>query len=135
MRITRRFTSEGQSPYQGIGFRAQASEIRNPDGSVVFAQDGLQVPDSWSQVAVDILAQKYVRRAGVPSKLVPVAEEDVPNFLWRKVAATAELAEVPAHERFTGETDARQVFDRLAGTWTYWGWKAGYFDSDRDAHA
>ncbi|MCA0201264.1 MAG: vitamin B12-dependent ribonucleotide reductase [Proteobacteria bacterium] len=135
MRITRRFTNEGQSPYQGIGFRAQASEIRNPDGSVVFAQDGLQVPESWSQVAVDILAQKYVRRAGVPARLVPVAEEDVPDFLWRKVAATAELSELPEKERFTGETDARQVFDRLAGTWAYWGWKAGYFDSDRDARA
>ncbi|MCC6913497.1 MAG: vitamin B12-dependent ribonucleotide reductase [Rhodospirillaceae bacterium] len=135
MRITRRFTSEGQSPYQGIGFRAQASEIRNPDGSVVFAQDGLQVPESWSQVAVDILAQKYVRRAGVPAKLVPVAEGDVPDFLWRKVAATAELSELAEKDRFTGETDARQVFDRLAGTWAYWGWKAGYFDSDRDARA
>ncbi|MGE4063980.1 MAG: vitamin B12-dependent ribonucleotide reductase [Rhodospirillaceae bacterium] len=135
MRITRRFTIEGQSPYQGMAFRSQASEIRNPDGSVVFAQDGLQVPESWSQVAVDILAQKYVRRAGVPARLVPVAEDDVPDFLWRKVAATAELAEIPESERFTGETDARQVFDRLAGTWTYWGWKAGYFDSDRDARA
>jgi len=135
MRITRRFTSEGQSPYQGIAFRTQASEIRNPDGSVVFAQGGIQVPEAWSQVAVDILAQKYVRRAGVPAKLIPLAEDDVPDFLWRKAPATAELGEMPAAARFTGETDARQVFDRLAGTWTYWGWKAGYFDSDRDAHA
>ncbi len=135
MRITRRFTSEGQSPYQGIAFRAQASEIRNPDGSVVFSQTGMQVPESWSQVAVDILAQKYVRKAGVPAKLVPVAESDVPDFLWRKVAATAEMTDLPEHARYGGETDAREVFDRLAGTWAYWGWKAGYFDSDRDARA
>jgi len=135
MRITRRFTSDGQSPYHGIAFRTQASEIRNPDGSVVFAQAGLAVPESWSQVAVDILAQKYVRRAGVPAKVVPVAEDDVPDFLWRKVAATAELGELPPAERFGAEADARQVFDRMAGTWTYWGWKSGYFDSDRDARA
>ena len=32
-----------------------------------------------------------------------------------------------------GETDARQVFDRMAGTWTYWGWKAGYFSTEEDA--
>ena len=133
MRVTRRFTTEGKSPYDGIEFRAQASEIRNPDGSVVFRQEAVMVPTAWSQVACDILAQKYFRRAGVPTKLVPIAENDVPNFLWRKTAAAAELGELPESERSTGETDARQVFDRLAGTWTYWGWKAGFFDSDADA--
>jgi ribonucleoside-diphosphate reductase alpha chain len=135
MRVTRRFTTEGKSPYDGIAFRALASEIRNPDGSVVFRQDAVTVPAAWSQVACDILAQKYFRRAGVPAKLVPVAEQDVPDFLWRKTAATAELRELPEGERLVGETDARQVFDRLAGTWTYWGWKAGFFDSDNDARA
>jgi ribonucleoside-diphosphate reductase alpha chain len=133
MRVMRRFTTEGKSPYDGIAFRALASEIRNPDGSVVFRQDAVTVPAAWSQVACDILAQKYFRRAGVPAKLVPIAENDVPDFLWRKTAATAELRELPESERIGGETDARQVFDRLAGTWTYWGWKAGFFDSDTDA--
>ena len=135
MRIARRFTTEGASAYEGLAFREIASEIRNPDGSVVFAQAGVTVPAAWSQVACDVLAQKYFRRAGVPARLVPVAEADVPDFLWRKVPATAELKELPAAERTVGETDARQVFDRLAGCWAYWGWKAGYFDSDRDAHA
>src|SRR4029077_17020182 len=59
MRIRRQFTAEGRSPYEGIAFRAAASEIRNPDGSIVFAQDGIEVPESWSQVACDVLAQKY----------------------------------------------------------------------------
>ena len=135
MRIARRFTTEGASAYEGLAFREIASEIRNPDGSVVFAQAGVTVPAAWSQVACDVLAQKYFRRAGVPARLVPVAEADVPDFLWRKVPATAELKELPEAERTVGETDARQVFDRLAGCWAYWGWKAGYFDSDRDAHA
>ena len=135
MRITRRFTKPGKSPYDGIAFRAVTSEIRNPDGSTVFRQDDIMVPAGWSQVASDIIAQKYFRRAGIPTALVPVAENDVPDFLWRKVAASAELKELPEAQRTRGESDSRDVFDRLAGTWTYWGWKAGFFDSDADARA
>jgi len=126
MRIRRHFTVEGQSPYEGIAFRAGASEIRNPDGSIVFAQDGIEVPESWSQVACDVLAQKYFRKAGVPKQLMPVAEDGVPQFLWRRQALGTET---------TGEHSAKQVFDRLAGTWTYWGWKGGYFDGETDARA
>ena len=86
MRIRRHFTVEGHSPYEGIAFRTAASEIRNPDGSIVFAQDDIEVPESWSQVACDVLAQKYFRKAGVPKTLKPVPEEGVPEFLWRKQA-------------------------------------------------
>ena len=135
MRITRHFTADGKSPYETIPFRPMASEIRNPDGSVVFRQDSVMVPEAWSQVACDILAQKYFRRAGVPARLVPMAEKDVPDFLWRKTAANGELRELPEDARIVGETDARQVFDRMAGCWAYWGWKAGFFDSDADARA
>ena len=99
MRIRRHFTVEGHSPYEGIAFRSAASEIRNPDGSVVFAQDGIEVPEAWSQVAVDILAQKYFRKAGVPARLKKVEENDVPSFLWRSVADEAALAELPETER------------------------------------
>src|SRR5437867_4284638 len=91
MRIPRRFTTEMTGPYEGLQFRAMASEIRNPDGSVVFAQSGVTVPAGWSQVACDVLAQMYFGRAGIAACLVPVAEPDVPDFLWRKVPATAEL--------------------------------------------
>ena len=66
MRIERRFTTEGQSAYAGIEFRLTTSEIRNPDGSVVFHADNVEVPAAWSQVAADVLAQKYFRKAGVP---------------------------------------------------------------------
>ena len=86
MRIRRHFTVEGHSPYEGIAFRNAASEIRNPDGSIVFAQTDIEVPESWSQVASDVLAQKYFRKAGVPKALKPVAEEGVPEFLWRRQA-------------------------------------------------
>ena len=83
MRIQRCFTDETKSPYEGIEFRNSSSEIRNPDGSVVFAQKEISVPAAWSQVAVDILAQKYFRKAGVPAELRPVKEETVPGWLWR----------------------------------------------------
>ena len=126
MRIRRQFTSEGRSPYEGIAFRHGTSEIRNPDGSVVFRQTDIEVPEDWSQVACDVLAQKYFRKAGVPAALTPVPEDGVPQWLWRKTASGSETA---------GETSATQVFDRLAGTWTYWGWKGGYFDRESDARA
>ncbi len=93
------------------------------------------MPEAWSQVACDVLAQKYFRRAGVPACLVPVEENDVPSFLWRQVADEQKLAGADPELRTHGETSARQVFHRLAGTWAYWGWKGGYFDSEADARA
>ncbi len=135
MRIERRFTTEGQSAYAGIEFRLTTSEIRNPDGSVVFHADNVEVPTAWSQVAADVLAQKYFRKAGVPARLKKVEEETVPSWLWRSVADEAALAELPEKERSVGEHSAKQVFERLAGTWTYWGWKGRYFDSEADARA
>ncbi len=135
MHIARRFTTAGRDPYETVAFRTVASEIRNPDGSVVFAAEGIEVPAEWSQVACDILAQKYLRKAGVPSKLVPVAEDGVPSWLWRRKADEALLALLPKEERYGGETSAKQCFDRLAGTWTYWGWLGGYFDGEEDARA
>lgn len=135
MRIERRYTKKGQDAYAGIEFRKTKSEIRNPDGSIVFKLDDINVPASWSQVASDILAQKYFRKAGVPAALKRVEEYEVPSFLWRSIADSATLAKLPEGERFVSERDSRQVFDRLAGTWTYWGWKGGYFDSEEDAQA
>ncbi|MBZ0216522.1 MAG: vitamin B12-dependent ribonucleotide reductase [Fimbriimonadaceae bacterium] len=134
MRIPRHFTAKGKSPYESIDFRAATSEIRNPDGSIVFRLEDIAVPTAWSQVASDILAQKYFRKAGVPVRLKKVEENTVPSWLWRSEADTDALAELPEESRYGSEMDARQVFNRLAGTWTYWGWKGGYFDSEEDAH-
>ena len=69
MQIKRHFTGDNQSPYDKIKFRTAVSEIRNPDGSVVFQNDKVEVPEAWSQVATDVLAQKYFRKAGVPAAL------------------------------------------------------------------
>ena len=135
MRIERKFTKEGQSPYDTIEFRQSASEIRNPDGSVVFQLEKLEVPKQWSQVAADILAQKYFRKAGVPARLKKIEENTVPSWLWRSVADEKALEKLPEDKRYSCETDARQIFNRLAGTWTYWGWKGGYFSTEQDARA
>ncbi len=135
MRIERRYTKENQSAYEGIEFRQATSEIRNPDGSVVFKLENIDVPANWSQVASDIIAQKYFRKAGVPKVLKKVEENSVPSWLWRSEADTDAMADLPKEEQYGSEMDARQVFDRLAGTWTYWGWKGGYFDAEEDAQA
>jgi ribonucleoside-diphosphate reductase alpha chain len=135
MRIERRYTKDGQSAYADIKFRLTTSEIKNPDGSVVFKLDNVEVPEFWSQVASDVLAQKYFRKAGVPARLKKVEENTVPSFLWRSVADETALAALPEKERYIGEQTSQQVFDRLAGTWTYWGWKGGYFDAESDAQA
>src|SRR5437667_6420702 len=128
MRITRRFTRPNHDAYAGLPFAPRSSRIVNPNGSVVFETKDVMVPEKWSQVAVDILAQKYFRRAGVPTKLVRIPEEGVPAWLQR---SESESADTPTG----GETDSRQVFHRLAGCWTYWGWKGGYLSSEADARA
>ena len=135
MQIERRYTKAVGTPYAEIPFRSAKSEIRNPDGSIVFALENFDVPAAWSQVASDVLAQKYFRKAGVPARLKRVEENDVPSFLWRSVPDEAALAALPEAERFGPETSAKQVFDRLVGTWTYWAWKGGYFGDEADAHA
>ncbi|HEX3417231.1 MAG TPA: vitamin B12-dependent ribonucleotide reductase, partial [Stellaceae bacterium] len=135
MHIARHFTTAGRDPYETVPFRTGSSEIRNPDGSVVFEAEGFEVPAEWSQVACDILAQKYFRKAGVPARLAPVAEQGVPPWLSWRTDDEGGLAALAESARHGGETSAGQVFDRMAGTWTYWGWKAGYFDSEGDARA
>ncbi|WP_343559583.1 vitamin B12-dependent ribonucleotide reductase [Kiloniella sp. b19] len=139
MKIARHFTTASKgnydagAVYSSIAFRTTSSEIRNPDGSVVFQANNIEVPESWSQVASDILAQKYFRKRGVPAKLKRVEENDVPSWLWRSVPDTKAMANMDENDKILGETSAKQVFDRLAGAWTYWGWKGGYFNTEEDA--
>jgi len=127
MKIERKFTKAGTDAYAELDFISTVSEIRNPDGSIVFKLDNVEVPASWSQVASDVIAQKYFRKAGVPSAVTKVKEKGVPAFLWRSVPAEGAT--------MGGETSSKQVFDRLAGAWTYWGWKGGYFTTEADAQA
>jgi ribonucleoside-diphosphate reductase alpha chain len=126
MQMQRLFTREGQDAFAGINFVPRSSRIVNPNGTVVFEMKDLLAPEGWSPVAVDVLAQKYFRRAGLPLRAEAVPEAGVPDWLRRSKPADGDP--VTGHE-----IDARQVFRRLAGCWTYWGWKGGYFSSERDA--
>ncbi|MEX0890349.1 MAG: vitamin B12-dependent ribonucleotide reductase, partial [Balneolaceae bacterium] len=134
MEFTRLYTKkEWDSPFGEIRFEPRKSEIKNPDGSVVFNMEDVIVPESWSQVATDIIAQKYFRKAGVPVHLRRVPEKGVPGWLQRCVADEKKLEDLDEEKRYSHEIDSRQVFHRLAGCWTYWGWKHDYFDSEEDA--
>jgi ribonucleoside-diphosphate reductase alpha chain len=135
MKIDRVFTNAEEGPLSKIDFTTRTSEIKNPDGSVVFRMEDVKVPSTWSQVATDIIAQKYFRKAGVPKLLTKLGEEGIPEWLQTSVADEDMLKQLPEKDRCGGETDARQVFSRMAGCWTYWGWKANYFNSEEDARA
>lgn len=126
MKVSRYYTKSGQSPYEGIRFEPRKSEIRNPDGSTVFLMENVMVPEGWSQVATDILAQKYFRKAGVPSDRLDG---------WRSAIPSDPNTPIPNTSKLDHESDSRQVFHRLAGCWRHWGEAHGYFDSADDAQA
>ena len=133
MQFERRFTTPKTEIFAQLSYRKASSEIRNPDGTIVFSAQDIEVPEQFSQVATDILAQKYFRKAGVPAALKKVEENDVPSWLWRSVPDEKALAKLTEDARYSGETSAKQVFNRLVGTWTYWAWKGGYFTTEEDA--
>ena len=119
MKISRRFTTKGRTVYDMFTYTRRSSVLRNPDGSKVFEMHDVEVPAEWSQVAADILAQKYFRKTGVPQ--------------------LDEKGEVILDEKgqpVTGsEHSIRQVVHRLVGCWKEWGEKYNYFDSADDANA
>ena len=118
VRIPRLFTKPGEGPFAGIEWEKRSSIIKNPDGSTVFQMSNVEVPKIWSQVATDILAQKYLRKTGVPqldSHGKPLVKDGKPVL--------------------GAETSAKQIVRRLAGCWRYWGEKYNYFASVEDAQA
>ena len=135
MKIERLLTAQKSSPYEGIQFVERQSELRQIDGTLLYRAEHLEMPSEWSQVAVDILAQKYFRKAGIAAILKRVPEEGVPEWLWRQVPDRAALEDLPEAERAVGEREARKIFDRMAGCWTYYGWTLGYFDDEASAKA
>ncbi len=133
MKFTRIFTEDKLDVYKNLKFKTTSSEIKNPDGTIVFSAPEIEVPENYSQVAADVIAQKYFRKAGVPAYLKKVKESNVPEWLSRSEPDEDKLETIPEDERYGAEISAKQVFNRLAGTWTYWGWKGGYFSSEKDA--
>jgi len=133
MKFKRHFTKKENDAYAGLEFKTTTSEIKNPDGTIVFSAPNIEVPGNYSQVAADIIAQKYFRKAGIPIYLKKVKEENIPSWLYRSEPDLEKLSNISEEKRFVGEESAKQVFDRLAGTWTYWGWKGKYFTTEEDA--
>lgn len=133
MQVDRHFTKGRKELYPGITFQKRDSKISNSDGSTVFELKDIHVPEFWSQVATDILAQKYFRRKGIPKYLKKVEEPGIPEWLRRSEPDLEKLSTLHPDDQYTGEKDSREVFHRLAGCWTYWGFKYGYFDSEKSA--
>jgi ribonucleoside-diphosphate reductase alpha chain len=105
LQFSRQFTQEGVSPYNMFDYDYRTSVIKNPTGEVVFQMDNVEVPKQWSQIATDILAQKYFRKAGVPNE-----------------------------DGTTGrETTVKQVAHRMAHCWRVWGERYNYFATPKDA--
>ena len=128
MKVNRLFTDRENGPYYNIVWERRKSEIRNPNGKAIFSEDTVIVPAFWSQIAADIMAQKYFRKAGVPKNKI---------YDWKSWAKTPENAEDPGNSlpEDGAEHDARQVFHRLAYTWLDWGRQNKYFDTEEDEKA
>ena len=133
--IERRFTTAGEDAFDVFDWIEMDVEIRNPDGSMADTVEGVKLPSGFSGVPGKVCAQKYLRKAGVPRHLRKVPEDGVPVWLQRSTPDHERLQTLDAGNRMGGETDGRELFRRLAGTWTYWGWKYGYFASEADARA
>lgn len=117
MKIIKLFTKNAKSAYEMFKYTRRNSILRNPDGSLVFQMENIEVPAHWSQVATDVLAQKYFRKTGVPQ----YDEKGNPIY------------DTNGNQVLGSETSIKQVVHRLAGTWRYWGEKYGYFDTPEDA--
>ena len=124
MKVKRFFTDRENGPYFDIVWDRRKSEIRGLNGKAIFSEDTVIVPSFWSQIAADILAQKYFRKAGVPKDKI---------YEWKKWVKDS-AADDPGGElpEDGAEHDSRQVFHRLAYTWLEWGRKNKYFDSEDD---
>lgn len=136
MKINRVFTDSGNpDPLAIISYDKRSSEIRNPDGSLVFIMKDIEIPKGWSQVATDIMAQKYFRKKGIPIKTRKVHERGIPEWLQRSEIDDDALSAISENDRYRSENSSKEVFNRLVGTWTYWGWKGNYFNTESDAKA
>jgi ribonucleoside-diphosphate reductase alpha chain len=129
MKITRHYTKAGRSPYEGIDFEKRTTHLDGKDGVILQHQEDIWFPVAWSQIATDIVAQKYFRRKGV--------DHHHPNSRYnskysKKWAIAHELLDGVVREC---EYDLRQVIHRMVGCWTFWGDKHGYFDTKKDAQA
>ncbi len=139
MKITRKFTTAGQDPFDSVKWTTRSSKISNPDGSIVFEMKDAEVPATWSQLATDIAVSKYFRKAGVPQ--MDKAGSIIAGG-WQAAAKRAKDGLPSGVQKdadgnvVTGpERSVRQLVHRLAGCWRHWGESHKYFDSSEDAQA
>lgn len=133
MKIARLITDAASDPFAGLRWRMIDVEFCSSDPAARVCLTDIEVPAHWSREAAQTFVHYYIRRAGVPTRTLRVTEQEVPEFLWCSVPDIAALETLPEEERYTHETSAKQVFLRMAGMWTYWGFKSGYFDTEEDA--
>ena len=110
LKIKRIFTEAGKDPLDGIAYEMRTSVITNPDGSVVFKMDNVEVPKTWSQLATDIIVSKYFRKAGVPGK---GHETSARQVVRRIVRAIRKYGEGAGHY-FNSPEDAQSFEDELS---------------------
>ncbi|MFN0133575.1 MAG: adenosylcobalamin-dependent ribonucleoside-diphosphate reductase [Phycisphaerales bacterium] len=136
MKITRKFTVAGRDPFASVTWVKRSSKISNPDGSVVFQMDDAEVPETWSQLATDIMVSKYFRKAGVPLGGTALQSGASGSTTSQEAGSIKNTGQETGATKKTGpEKSARQVIHRLAGCWRHWGETHGYFDSPADAQA
>jgi len=136
MKINRQFTSSGKDPFASVTWVKRSSKITNPDGSIVFEMKDAEVPESWSQLATDIMVSKYFRKAGVPQWQDASGNTAAPNMVdGKSLDASLTPMMKDGKQAFGPERSARQVIHRLAGCWRHWGETHGYFDTKEDAQA
>src|SRR5687767_6983212 len=104
--ISHRLVSPETDAWAALAWDTRSSMIRNPDGSVVFEMKDIRIPKGWSQVATDIIAQKYFRKAGIPAITKKLAEPGVPEWLQRSVPDAEALNAFPEDQRTAGERDS-----------------------------
>ncbi len=125
MRLSRRYTSSDASPFAGVRFTTIDIDRPHSNPAERCCVTDFEVPADWSDQAAETLVTLYARQSGVPMETTPIAEKDVPEWLWR--SAPAEGTE------FSGEQSIKQILHRMVGAWTYAGWKRDYFDTPEDA--
>ncbi len=135
MRILRHFTIAGIDPLASLAFKHVDVDLCHSDPDEHCCITDVEVPAEWSHSASQLFAKHFLAREKLPALTLRVEEKGVPSFLQRCVADKDALAVLPLEQRSVFESSARQVFRRLAGAWTYHGFKVGYFDTVEDAQA
>ena len=133
LKVSRKFTKEGEEPFEKLKWKKRNIEIVNIDGTTAFEMKNVNLPADFSGVAANVLSQKYFRKAGIAAKLKKSKESGVPDWLSKSVPDEKALSKMKKEKRYVEETDGKELFRRLAGTWTYWGWKNDYFKTEEDA--